>query len=225
MLGFQAQLSQDNQTLQIAFYQADQNNQPQQVGMLVLQRSAGGQPGMGQPGQMPGMTQPGATQPGSFPTTPQQPGAPGSFPTAPQQPGAFPTTPQQPSAPGSFPTTPQQPGAGQPGMGQQPGLGQPGLGSGQPAMPAGDWNGAFVGNAGQLVMAVQPSGQQGQYVGYFEAGGQRYEFQATGTAEYLEGVYLVNGQQVPFYAQRYEGGVYLIDGSDGTEYILAPAGG
>ncbi len=238
MLGFQAQLSQDNQTLQIAFFQADQNNQPQQVGMLVLQRSAAGMPGAGQtgigqpggfpttPGQQPGgfPTTPGQ-QPGGFPTTPgQQPGGfpttpgqqPGGFPTTPgQQPGGFPTTPGQ--QPGGFPATPNQPGGG------QTGLGQGGLGGQQPGMATGDWNGAWAGNAGQLVMVVQPSGQQGQYTGYFQAGGQRYQLMAEGNATQLNGVYLVNDQQVPFYAEKYEGGVYLVDGSDGTEYLLEPA--
>ena len=248
MLGFQAQLSQDNQTLQIAFFQADQNNQPQQVGTIVLQRSGAGMPGsgMGQPGGFPNQpTQPGGfpnqpTQPGGFPTTPGQPGMgqqPGGFPTTPgqpgmgQQPGGFPNQPTQPGGfpttpgqqPGGFPTTPGQGGMGQqPGIGQQPGFsGQPGFGATQPGM--GDWNGAWAGNGSQLVMVVQPSGQPGQYTGYFEGGGQRYQLMAEGDAQTLNGVYLVNGQQVPFYAQKYEGGVYLVDGSDGTEYLLEPA--
>lgn len=233
MLGFQAQLSQDNATLQIAFFQADQNNQPVQVGGLVLQRSAGaGQPGMGQPGmgqagqpgQMPGMTQPGAAQPG-MPGM-NQPAMPGgaqpTFPTAPPvgAPGAA-----QPGMPGAaqpaFPTPPAgQPGAAQPGLGG--GLGGA-SGGGAAAMPAGDWNGAYVGNAGQLVMVIQPGGQPGTYTGYFEVSGQQLQLQASGNAQSIEGVYLYNGSQVPFYAENYQDSVYLVDGSDGTEYLLERA--
>jgi hypothetical protein len=237
MLGFQAQLSQDNVTLQIAFFQADQNNQPVQVGGLVLQRSAGaGQPGMGQPGVgQPGMGQPGAGQPGQMPGMTQpgatQPGMPGgaqpAFPTAPPAglPGAA-----QPGMPGAtqpaFPTAP----AGQPGVGQ-PGPAQPGLGGGlggapagaPAAMPAGDWNGAYVGNGGQLVLVIQPAGQPGTYTGYFEVSGQQLQLQASGNAQSIEGVYLYNGSQVPFYAENYQDSVYLVDGSDGTEYLLERA--
>ncbi|HET8985898.1 MAG TPA: hypothetical protein VFN03_09080 [Trueperaceae bacterium] len=233
-LGFQAQLGQDNVTLQIAFFQADQNNQPVQVGGLVLQRSTGaglpipgqpgaGQPGMGQPGQMPIVNQPGmpgATQP-AFPTAPPagQPGAGQPGAAQPGMPGAAPGAAQP-----TFPTAP----AGQPGVGQpaQPGLGG-GLGGapagGQAAMPVSDWNGAYVGNAGQLVMVIQPAGQPGTYTGYFEVSGQQLQLQATGNAQAIEGVYLYNGSQVPFYAENYQDSVYLIDGSDNTEYLLERA--
>jgi len=216
-LGFQAQLSQDGQTLQMSFYQADQNNQPVQVGGLVLQRSGApgqpgmGQPGMGQPGQVPGTAQPGT--PGMT-----QPGVPGTaqptFPTAPQT--GFPGT--QPGTPGAtqpaFPTAPaEQPNTSQPGLGG-------GFGGAQPAMPSGDWGGAYVGNGGQLVMVIQATGQPGTYTGYFEVSGQRLQLQATGGPEAIEGVYLYNGSQVRFYAENYQGSVYLVDGSDGTEYLL-----
>lgn len=234
-LGFQAQLSQDDRTLQITFFQADQNNQPVQVGGLVLQRSGAagqpgvgqpgmGQPGMGQPGQMPGMTQPGAAQPG----LPQPPGLPGgaqpTFPTAPQpgMPGTQPgmpgaAQPTFPTAPTALPT-PAQPGT--PVTGAGGGLGG-GVGAGQPAVPqASDWNGAYVGNAGQLVMFIQPAGQPGSYMGYFEVSGQQHQFQASGGPEAIEGAYLYNGSQVPFYAENYGTSVYLVDGSDGTEYLL-----
>jgi len=166
MLGFQAQLSQDNQTLQIAFFQADQNNQPVQVGGIVLQRSAAaGQGGMGM---------------------------------------------------------------GQTGMGQgQSGMGQAGLGGtqtgfGQTGAVAGDWTGAYVGNAGQLTMYLQSTGQPGSYNGYFDVSGQQFPLQAQGQAEWIEGVFMVNGQQVPFYAERNQGTIWLVDGSDGTEYLLEP---
>lgn len=191
MLGFQAQLSQDNQTLQIAFFQADQNNQPVQVGGIVLQRSADagqggmgmGQTGMGQTGM--GMGQTGMGQSGMGQT-----------------------------------------GMGQTGMGQS-GMGQTGLGGtqtgfGQTGAPAADWTGAYVGNAGQLVMYIQSTGQPGTYNGYFDVSGQQFPLQAQGQAEWIEGVFMVNGQQVPFYAELNQGTVWLVDGSDGTEYLLEP---
>ena len=178
MLGFQAQLSQDNQTLQIAFFQADQNNQPVQVGGIVLQRSAAaGQGGMGM-GQT-GMGQTGMGQSGMGQTGMGQTGL----------------------------------GGGQTGFGQT-GLGQTGT--------VGDWTGAYVGNAGQLVMYIQGAGQPGSYSGYFDVSGQQFPLQAQGQAEWIEGVFMVNGMQVPFYAERYEGSIWLVDGSDGTEYILEP---
>lgn len=216
MLGFQAQLSQDNQTLQIAFFQADQNNQPVQVGGLVLQRSGtGGQPGMGQPVQLPGQA------PGQMPGV-GQPNAPAG--AQPAMPGmgqpTFPTQPQtgQPATQPTFPTAPAaQPGTPQPGLGG-------GLGAGpQVAVPAGDWGGAYVGNGGELVMVIQGTGQPGNYGGYFQVSGQQLQLQAAGNGQSIEGVYLYNGQQVPFYAEKYEGYIYLIDGSDGTEYLLEPS--
>lgn len=226
ILGFQAQLSQDNMTLQLVFFQADQNNQPVQVGAFALQRGGGPtQPGIGQPGQTPGMGQPGMGQPGQAPGMAPPPGFPGQpgmtgvpqtgQPTPP--PGAIPVQPgmTQPGLPGVG-----QPGAGQPGMGQ-PGMGQPGMGG----MPVGGWDGTYVGNAGQLQMVIQSAGQAGTYVGYFVVSGQQFQLQATGGPEFIEGVFIVNGSQVPFYAEVFEGGVYLVDGRDGTEYILEPLNG
>ena len=135
-----------------------------------------------------------------------QPGLPGAA-----QP-AFPTAPAGPPT-AARPGTPQA-GAGG-GLGG--GLGG-GMGGGQPAVPqASDWSGAYVGNAGQLVMFIQPAGQPGSYTGYFEVSGQQHQFQASGGPEAIEGAYLYNGSQVPFYAENYGTSVYLVDGSDGTE--------
>ncbi len=208
MLGFQAQLSQDNQTLQIAFFQADQNNQPVQVGGIVLQRSAAaGQGGMGM-GQT-GMGQTGMGQTGMGQTGMGQTGM---------------------GQTGMGQTGMGQSGMGQTGMGQT-GMGQTGLGGGQTGFgqtglgqtgTVGDWTGAYVGNAGQLVMYIQGAGQPGSYSGYFDVSGQQFPLQAQGQAEWIEGVFMVNGMQVPFYAERYEGSIWLVDGSDGTEYILEP---
>lgn len=224
-LGFQARLSPDGQVLEMDMYQMGPDNQPVMVGSLRMQRSAstagpsmGGQPAFGGAPQMPpgGMpAQPGAGMPGM--------GFPGVTAPGTTQPGMA-----QPGVPGATQPGMTQPGMGQPGMGQ-PGMGQPGMG--QPGMPpqtvpgtqamGGGWYGAFVGNGGQLVMSVQPTGQ-GTYAGFFEVQGQRYPLQARGDAQYLEGYYTVNGGQYEFYAERYEGYVYLIETIDGTEYLLEP---
>src|SRR5690606_4789301 len=105
-----------------------------------------------------------------------------------------------------------QPGFGQTGM-DQTGFGQTGMG---------DWSGAYVGNAGQLVWYIQSGGQPGYYTGYFDASGSQFPFQASGEADWIEGVFMVNGMEVPFYAEREGGSIWLVDGSDGTEYLLEP---
>lgn len=235
MLGFQAQLSQDNQTLQIAFFQADQNNQPVQVGGITLQRSAAagqggmgmGQTGMGQTGiGQTGMGQTGMGQSGmgmgqtgmGMGQTGMGQSGMGMGQTGMGQTGMGQT--------GMGQTGMGQTGMGQTGMGQS-GMGQTGLGGGQTGFgqtgaAVGDWTGAYVGNAGQLVMHIQSAGQPGSYSGYFDVSGQQFPLQAQGQAEWIEGVFMVNGMQVPFYAERYEGSIWLVDGSDGTEYILEP---
>lgn len=263
VLGFQAQLSADGQTLRMDLYQMGPNNQPMQIGTLAFQRSgAQGQAGMGAaggyaggpaggPGFAPGGGPVGASPgggygypAGGYPAGPTPP--PGAVPVQPRmgqpgmgQPGMGSGQPGmgQPSMgqPGMMPPGAGQPGMAQPGMAQpgmaQPGMGQPGMG--QPGMPqpgygavqaAVGWNGAFVGDGGNLVMVVQP-GQGGTYNGYFDVSGQRYPMQASGDAMYLEGVFMVNGNQYGFYAEWGEGYVYLIEEVDGSEYILQPMQG
>lgn len=120
--------------------------------------------------------------------------------------------------PGMTPPGMGQPAMGQPGMAGQPGMNQPGM-----PQQGGGWTGAYVGNGGGLVMVLQPA-QQGTYSGYFEVQGQRYPLQARGDANALEGIYVVNGGQYQFYAQWYQGYVYLVEAIDGSEYFLEPVG-
>ncbi len=177
--------------------------QPGQPGMTGM-----GQPGMAQPG-MPGMSQPGMPGVG-------QPGMPGTV--APGMPGA-----SQAGMPGMG--APGAPGMNQPGV---PGMGGPATMPPPGGYPAtqqfAGWNGSYVGNGGQLTMFVQPN-QQGYYEGYFDVSGQgRFPLQAQAQGTVLEGVYVVNGGQYGFYAEFYDGYVYLIEEIDGSEYMLEPAG-
>lgn len=240
MLGFQAELSGDGQTMQMMFYQSDANNQPTPVSpVIVLQRQGGGVGAMppqvpggqapgGVPGQMPG-GMPGQA-PGGMPG--QAPGGiPGQVPG--QVPGGMPG--QVPGGvPGQFPGG--MPG-GVPGQvpGQMPGQ-MPGTIPGQapgglPPMvpptgpqgsypPMADWNGTFVGNAGTTALVVQ--GGQGAYSGYIEDQGQRYPFQAHLDDATLHGTSMANGNQFEFWADREGTTVYLYVGD--TTYYLEFAG-
>lgn len=198
-LGFQAQLSADGGSLQIAFYTMDANNQPVPQGQAVLQRVGGGQAGgfPAMPGQVPG---------GANPLAPQQPG--GANPLAPQQPGAANPLAPQPPALGN-PLAPQQPGAGNPFAPQQPGA--------QPVQAGVDWNGTFVGDAGSLVLSVQLL-QPGSYGGYIQSQGQRYPIDAHVDDQTLHGYFQVNGQQYEFFADRNAGTVMLSIGQ--ATYVM-----
>ncbi|MFA5568857.1 MAG: hypothetical protein WC972_09425 [Trueperaceae bacterium] len=184
LLGFQAQLSADGQTMQLMFYQADANNQPTPVSpLLVLNRQGamgdGGMGGMppqapgGIPGQVPG-GMPGqvpAQAPGGFPG--QMPGqVPGGMPgqmpgqmpggMPPQAPGGFPG--QQPAQmPGGFPG--QQP-AQMPGgfPGQQPAQMPGGFPGQQPAQMPGGMPGTMPPGAPGAGFAGQPD-WNGTFVG------------------------------------------------------------
>lgn len=202
-LGFQAELGGDGQSMQLMFYQAGANNQPTPVSpMIVLQRQAGmggGAPG-GMPGQMPGGVPgqaPGGIpgqMPGGYPG--QAPGGvPGQIPG--QMPGGIPG--QNPGGgTGMFPPTSQVPPAG--------------------GMP--DWNGTFIGNAGNTVLVVQ--GGQGAYSGYIKDEGQQYQFQAHLDETTLHGQLMANGSQYEFWADRDGSTVYLYVGSN--TYFLEYAG-
>lgn len=189
-LGFQAQLSADGNSVQIAFFTMDANNQATQQGQMLLQRVAGGvtQPPLGQPQNPLG-------------GQPQNP---------------LGGQPQNPL--GGQPQNPlggQQPPLG----GQQDPFGQqPQNPFGAPVTPAGaDWTGTFTGDAGNFVLSVQ--GAQGQYVGYLLVQGQRYPFEAHVDAPAtLHGSFLVNGQPYEFFADRNGPSVTLSIGQ--TTYLL-----
>ena len=242
ILGFQGQLSQDGQTLQLAFYQMDANGQPVGQGQgLTLRRQAGGNPG-GAAGGVPGPDGMAGWPPppaGAVPTNtppPQMPGGqPSGYPQMPggQQPG-YPQAPigQQPGypqAPGGLqPGYPQAPGGQQPGYPQAPGGQQPvyppvypqGPGATAPQAPT-DWNGRFVGNASGISLMVQ--GSQGAYTGYLQYQGQQYQFQAHLDEQTLHGAFMADGYQYEFWADRVGAGAILYVGD--TEYELQFAGG
>lgn len=193
-LGFQAQLSADGNSMQIAFFTMDANNQATQQGQMVLQRMAGGvgQPPLGQPQNPLG-------------GQPQNP-----LGGQPQNPlGGQPQNP--------LGGQPQNPLGGQPQnpFGQQPPGGNP---FGAPVTPSGvDWNGTFTGDAGAFVLSVQ--GAQGQYVGYLLVQGQRYPFEAhVDDPATLHGAFQAGGQQYEFFADRNGPSVMLSIGQ--TTYLL-----
>ena len=231
ILGFQGQLSQDGQTLQLAFYQMDANGQPVGQGQgLTLQRQAGGNPGgaaggVPGPGGMAGWPQPPA---GAVPTNtppPQMPGGQSSgYPQMPggQQPGY----PQMPG--GQQSGYPQAPIGQRPGFPQAPGGQQPvyppvypqGPGATAPQAPT-DWNGRFVGNTSGISLMVQ--GSQGAYTGYLQYQGQQYQFQAHLDEQTLHGAFMAEGYQYEFWADRVGPGAILYVGD--SEYELQFAGG
>jgi hypothetical protein len=136
--------------------------------------------------------------------------------------GAGPTPGGLPSqAPGAMPG---QAGGGFPGQagGGFPAQQAPGQVPGQvPAhpVPAGDWNGTFVGNAGALVLAVQ--GAQGAYYGYLQAQGQQFQFEAHLDELTLHGAFVAGGQQYEFWVER--DGPYAILWLGPEVYMLEPA--
>ncbi len=198
-LGFQAQLSQDGQVLQVAFYELDANgNAVGQGQQLMLQRqgaAAGGMPGAAMPGAaMPG-AQPGASIPGG------QPGWP------PPPPGAVVST----TPPGQAPVQPAGRTPGAP-FGAQP---TPPFG-GALAAPQADWSGTFSGNDGLVVLSVQAG--QGGYVGYLQDQGQRYQFEAHLDDETLHGQFMANGATYEFWVDR-QGADAMLSVGDTTFWL------
>ncbi|MDT3682749.1 MAG: hypothetical protein ROY82_09810 [Truepera sp.] len=253
ILGFQGQLSQDGQTLQLAFYQMDANGQPVGQGQaLTLRRQAGGNPG-GAAGGVPGPDGMAGWPPppaGAVPTNtppPQMPGGqPSGYPQMPggQQPG-YPQAPigQQPGYPqmpgGQQSGYPQMPGGQQPGypqapIGQQPGFPQA-PGGQQPVYPPvyPQGPGATAPQAptdwnGRFVgntsgISLMVQGSQGAYTGYLQYQGQQYQFQAHLDEQTLHGAFMAEGYQYEFWADRVGPGAILYVGD--SEYELQFAGG
>lgn len=69
-------------------------------------------------------------------------------------------------------------------------------------MPGGmaDWNGVFVGQGGAAALVVQ--GGQGSYVGYLQYQGQQYQFEAHLHDATLHALFVVNGAEYEFWADR-----------------------
>ena len=99
--------------------------------------------------------------------------------------------------------------------GQMPGQVPGQVPGGMPAMGV-DWNGVFVGDNGNTVLAVQAG--QGGYVGYIQLQGQQYQFQAHLDDATLHGFFAAGGGQYEFWADRQGPTVYMYLGD--TTYVM-----
>ena len=116
-----------------------------------------------------------------------------------------------------------QPGSlGQPGQmptgqmptGQMPNQPMPPMNTSSQPMPplngqigqAGNWLGSY--QSGPYTIVVQ-SGSGENYSGMLQMGGMQYPFQAYGDQEYLEGSVQMNGSELYFYLEFYEGQLYF----------------
>lgn len=124
--------------------------------------------------------------------------------------------PQPPTVPGLTPPTfiPPQPPESAPLSMVPPATPNPLFGA------QSDWNGTFVGNAGNTALVIQ--GGQGAYSGYIHDQGQQYQFQAHLDDATLHGELMAGGSPYEFWADRDGSTVYLYVGSD--TYVLEPAG-
>lgn len=201
VLGFQAQLSPDNQQLQFALFQFGADGQATPMGQPLLLQRSGAAGGM-QPG--------GAQQPG-WPPTPGQMLPPGGIQGGAQQPDLpFPPA-------GAVPMAPVQPPA------QTPAGAWTGAPTSVPPAPVlATWNQPLVGDAGQIVMVVQ-QGQEGSYSGYFDAYGQRHPFSAQGNESFLDGSFQTADGEFQFYAEQQPDGTVHLFTAD-AQYILQPGG-
>ena len=197
-LGFQAQMSPDGASLQIAFFQAGPDGQPVAAGPpLTMMRAGGGMGGVsggigGAPGGMGGM---GGTGGGMG-------GAPGGMGGSPGGMGG---------SPGGMGGSPGGMGGSPGGFGGFGGT-TGGMGGSQGGMGV-DWNGSFVGDNGNVVLSVQ--GAQGNYFGYIQVQGQQFQFQAHLDDLTLHGNF---GAGYEFWADRDGRSAYLYLG--GTTYVL-----
>lgn len=201
-LGFQAQLSQDGQMLQVAFYELDANGNAVGQGQpLMLQRQGGASGGAPSGGV-------GAPMVGGQPGAPMQNGQAG---WPPPPPGAVVSTAPPGQVPGQVAAqTPTAP------FGVQP---TPPFG-GAPAAKQVDWNGTFTGNNGTVVLAVQA--RQGGYVGYLQDQGQRYQFEAHLDDQTLHGQFMANGVPYEFWVDR-EGPDALLTVGETTFWLTQTA--